>query len=184
MKIEPKTITLKNKQTVILRSPEVHEAQKFLDHLFITHSESYKFLESTAEPWKNFPLKKEEEIIEHFIATSNKFLVTAFIGDVIVGGLGVMGDARPFRTHCARLGMSIQKAYHNQGLGTQAMKYALENTAKAGLTRIELTVRDYNTSAIKLYENFDFKKVGTLNNAAMIDGELVNEYLYEKILTN
>ena len=183
MKIEPKTITLKNKQTAILRSPEVQEAQIFLDHLFITHTESYKFLESTAELWKNFSVKKEEGIIEHFITTSNKFLVTAFIDDVIVGGLGVMDDARPFRTHSVSLGMSIQKAYHNQGLGTQAMAYALENATKAELTRIELKVRDYNPSAIKLYENFNFKRVGTLNNAAIIDGKFVNEYLYEKLLT-
>jgi RimJ/RimL family protein N-acetyltransferase len=182
MKITPGEITLKNNKIITLRSPDPDEAQNLLDHLYITHSESYKNLDRTAESWKDFPLETEIEIIKGFVESKNKFFVTAFHDGKIIGGLGISGDGRPFRTHSATLGMSIQNAFKNQGLGSQMMSKAMEEAKKMGLHRIELTVRDYNESAIALYEKFSFEKVGTLKDTAKIDGGFVNEYLYQKIL--
>ena len=182
MKIEKKEIIVKDGRRLTLRSPEPEEAEKLLSHLFITHTESYENLDRTAESWKQFPVEKEKEIIKNFIDAKNKFFVTAFFEEKIVGGLGVSGDDRPFRNHNATLGMSIQNAFKNKGLGSEMMSYALENAEKASLHRIDLTVRDYNELAIHLYEKLGFQRVGKLIDAAKVDGKFVSEYLYQKLI--
>ena len=182
MKIEPKEIQLKNGLTLLMKSPAAEDARAFLDHLAITHKESFKNLDRTADSWKNFPVEQEAEIIKNFSLSKNKFFVFAEYKGRIVGGMGIAGDDRPFRIHSATLGMSIQNEFKNLGLGSQMIQYGLENAKLFGLGRIELTVREYNTSAIHLYEKFGFEKVGKLKMAAKIDGDFVNEYLYQKIL--
>ena len=165
-----------------MRAPEPEEANKLLKHLFITHTESYENLDRTAESWKEFPIEKEEEIIRNFSEEKNKFFVTAFSENEIVGGLGISGDGRPFRLHCATLGMSIQNAFKGKGLGTKMMEYALENCIKADFHRVELSVREYNLAAIHLYEKVGFQRVGKLEDAAKVDGKFVSEFLYQKLL--
>ena len=78
--------------------------------------------------------------------------------------------------------MSIQKAYGGMGLGTEMMKYTLSLAREAGFHRVELTVRSYNEPGIALYEGAGFQKVGLLKDAAFIDNEYVDEYLYQLIL--
>ena len=168
--------------SLILRSPEPKDAKVFLEHLYIAHLESYRNLDQTADFWKGFSVEKEKDIIEDFLQVKSKFLIAAFLNDKVVGGLGIVGEERPFRTHSARLGMSIQSIVGNKGLGSQMIKYALDSVSKCGLSRIELSVRDYNQPAIHLYEKFGFQRVGLLEKAAKVDGEFVSEYLYQLIL--
>lgn len=78
--------------------------------------------------------------------------------------------------------MSIQKAYGGIGLGMEMMKYTLSLARQAGFHRIELTVRTYNEPGIALYEKAGFQKVGLLKDAAFIDNEFADEYLYQLIL--
>ena len=56
-----------------------------------------------------------------------------------------------------------------------------EATAK-GFKRLELTVRTFNAAGIALYEKVGFERVGHLHRVALIDGELYDEYQYERML--
>ncbi|MBC7465350.1 MAG: GNAT family N-acetyltransferase, partial [Bdellovibrio sp.] len=51
-----------------------------------------------------------------------------------------------------------------------------------GLHRLELTVRAFNQSGIKLYETCGFELVGRLKDMAFIDGEFHDELYYQLIL--
>ena len=61
------------------------------------------------------------------------------------------------------------------------MEYTIES-AKPRFSRLELTVRTFNPSTIALYEKCGFEKVGLLKNAAFIDGEFMDELIYQRLL--
>ncbi len=182
MIIKSKTIQLKNGQQIILRSPRPDEAESLLQHLRISHSESYRNLNHAPHYWSGFSAEDEGEILADFESSKSKFMLSAFSGDKIIGGLGFVGSVGDFLKHNARIGMSIQKAFCNSGLGTEMMRYSLDLGKQHGFHRVELTVRTYNEAGISLYEKVGFQRVGLLKSAAFIDDEYVDEYLYQIIL--
>lgn len=182
MNIPCKSIVLKNGFNVQLRSPKPSEAELLIKHLQITHAESYRNLNNTADYWKNFSVVEEEKILTDFESSNCKFMLNAFYQDKIIGGLSFVGGMGNFLKHNARIGMSIQKAYFNIGLGRAMIEYALATAREAGFHRVELTVRTFNDSGIALYEKAGFKRVGLLKDVAFIDNAYVDEYLYQLIL--
>jgi RimJ/RimL family protein N-acetyltransferase len=176
-------ITLKNHQKLILRSIKPSEAQALLDHLIITAGESYQNLNRGKEYWEALPVADEEKMLTNLESANMRFMMGAFDGNKIVGGLGIFGsDPGTFTRFTGMLGISIQKAFQNTGLGTAMMKVAMEKCKEAGLHRLELSVRTYNPEGIKVYEKCGFRRIGTLTDTAFIDGKFVSEFLYEKIL--
>ena len=57
---------------------------------------------------------------------------------------------RPVFNHSGCLGMGIIQGYRNLGLGEHLIRQALMLAIDRGLTRVELTVQEHNTSAINL----------------------------------
>lgn len=182
MKIAPKKIVLKDGRELILRSPIPEDAQNFLNHLVMTHTESYRNLDRHAESWGKMPVEKEAAVIRDFEASASHFFIVALYDGRIVGGLGIMGDAKDFQRGNATLGMSIQNAFSGVGLGTELMKYALEQARKLEFHRLELRVRTYNGPAIALYEKVGFQRVGLLKESAFVDDSFVDEYIYQAII--
>ncbi|MES2803608.1 MAG: GNAT family protein [Bdellovibrionota bacterium] len=182
MKVESKSVTLKNGRQVILRSAAPSDAENILRHLRITHAESYKNLNQSVQHWNNFSASDEEKILADFENSAAKFMLVAFYEDRIVGGLGFWGYQAEFVKRSAGIGMSIQKEFCGSGLGTEMMNYTLVQAKQMKFHRIDLTVRTFNEAGIKLYEKVGFERVGLLKDAAFIDGEYVNEYSYQKIL--
>lgn len=159
------------------------EAQLLLDHLRISHRESYQNLNRDGQYWDKVTLEEEEKILTNLENANMRFMMGAYDGTRIVGGLGIFGsDPGTFTRFTGMLGISIQRAYQGTGLGTVMMNYAIEQCRSAGLHRLELSVRTYNPEAIALYEKVGFRRIGTLTDTAFIDGKFVSEYLYEKIL--
>ncbi len=182
MKISPKKVTLKSGKEVILRSPLASEAENLLSHLRITHSESYKNLNQSADYWDKFSVEGEAKILTDFENAKNKFMLCAFHNDRIIGGLGFVGYQAEFVRKNGSLGMSIQNEFSNSGLGAAMMKYTLELAKEFGFHRVDLTVRAYNHPGIKLYEKMGFQRIGLLKDAAFIDESFVDEYSYQIIL--
>lgn len=182
MKVNVKKINLKNGRNITLSSATPADAENILRHLRITHTESYKNLNQSAEHWNKFLASEEEKILAVFESSPEKFMLVALYEVRIVGGLGFWGYQSEFVKHSAGIGMSIQKEFCGTGLGTEMMNYMLAQAKQMGFHRIDLTVRTYNEAGIKLYEKVGFERVGLLKDAAFIDGEYVNEYSYQKIL--
>lgn len=181
MKINAKNIKTKNGKEIILRSPLATDAENLLNHLRITHTESYKNLNQSAEYWNKFAVEDEAKILAEFENSKNKFMLCAFYNGRIVGGLGFVGHQAEFVRKTGSLGMSIQNEFSDSGLGTLMMEYTLELAKEFGFHRIDLTVRTYNAPGIALYEKVGFKRIGLLKDAAFIDEKYVDEYSYQLI---
>jgi RimJ/RimL family protein N-acetyltransferase len=183
MKVDSKNFMLKNGRQITLRSASPSDAENILRHLRITHAESYRNLNQSADHWNKFLASDEEKILADFESSPAKFMLVALDEGRIVGGMGFWGYQSEFVKHSAGIGMSIQKEFCGTGLGTEMMKYMLVQAKQMGFRRVELTVRTFNEAGIKLYEKVGFERVGLLKDAAFIDGEYVNEYSYQKILS-
>lgn len=153
-----------------------------LEHLRISHAESYRNMNQSATFWNSFAVADEEKILADFENAKGKFMIAAFFADRIVGGLGFMGQMAEFTKQNGTIGMSIQNEFSNSGLGTEMMKYMLALAKQFGFHRVDLSVRTYNTGGIALYEKMGFERIGLLKEASFIDGEYVNEYSYQKII--
>lgn len=182
MIIEPKICILKNGLQVQMRSPLVSEASVVLDHLKITHLESYRNLNQGPEYWDHFSVEEEEKILKDHEVSSAKMMIGAFFQGKFIGILSLMGNWGEIQKHSAKLGISIQRAYCGQGIGTQLMNYALVKAKEVGFHRIELSVRTFNNEGIALYEKLGFEKVGILKEVELIDNKYADEYLYQIIL--
>eukprot|EP00918_Siedleckia_nematoides_P046107 GHVU01101062.1.p1 GENE.GHVU01101062.1~~GHVU01101062.1.p1 ORF type:complete len:225 (+),score=10.17 GHVU01101062.1:383-1057(+) len=147
IKVNSKEIILKNNKKVVFRSPLSADAENLLNHLRITHTESYKKLSQSALYWNTFSVADEEKILADFETSKSKFIVTAFFEGRIIGGLGFVGGMAEFLKKNASIEMSIQQEFCNSGLGTELMKYTLVLGKKFGFHRVNLTVRTNNASS-------------------------------------
>jgi ribosomal protein S18 acetylase RimI-like enzyme len=100
--------------------------------------------------------------------------VVAIYEGKIIGWCDVTTLDRPVFAHIGVLGMGVLAAYRGQGIGRALISIALNKARLKGLTRIELTVREKNLSAIALYEKFGFVAEGIHKNGVCIDGKYEN----------
>lgn len=182
MKIEPKKVTLKDGKIVILRSVKSDDSEDMLKHLTITHTESYKNMNQTADFWKSLSVEKEADILSDFESSDSKFMIVSTHEDKIIGGLGFVGSPGQFHRKNGSLGMSVQNEFSGLGLGTHMLEFSIDTAKNYGFHRMELSVRSYNEAGIALYEKTGFKRIGILKEIAFIDGEYVDEYSYQLIL--
>ncbi len=96
------------------------------------------------------------------------------LGRDVVGWCDVTPKSRPIYAHCGVLGMGLLPRFRGQGLGTRLITRTLHAARAFGLSRVELTVREDNRSAIALYEKVGFVTEGLQRNGALVDGEYEN----------
>ena len=69
-----------------------------------------------------------------------------------------------------------------QGIGTKLLSFA-ENWAKErNVKRLEITVIEENDAGVEFFEEMDFEKEGTRENAVKIKGEYFDELFMAKEL--
>ena len=102
---------------------------------------------------------------------------------VVVTDGAVVGwcDVVPNRTrvvysHCGTVGIGLLPQFRGKGIGRRLMQQAIDGAFAFGLTRIELTVRETNVSAIVLYKSLGFEVEGFHRNAVCIEGQYENLY--------
>ena len=182
MLISAKEIKIKNGKSIILKSPNTEDAQNLLNHLKNVSNQSYQNMNSPKNNWDNFSVEEEAKILADFASSSGKFMISSFDGDRIIGNLGCFGMGGEFLKFNSRIGMGLEKEFHNVGLGTSLLNYAIEIAKQNKIHRLELTVRTFNEGGIALYEKVGFRRVGILKEIASIDGIFYDEYMYEMIL--
>lgn len=84
--------------------------------------------------------------------------------------------------HIGTLGMGLLPEVRGRGLGSQLLDRAIKAAWTAGLSRIELTVRDDNLVARRLYEKFGFDVEGVLRKASIV-GDQVNDVVMMALLS-
>tara|TARA_B110001454_G_scaffold16145_1_gene14564 strand:+ start:51382 stop:51666 length:285 start_codon:yes stop_codon:yes gene_type:complete len=79
MKIPEKQVTLKNGMTVTIKSVKADDADLMLRHLQISHRESYKNLNQSADFWTKFSIEEEKRILGEFESGRNKFMLSVWL---------------------------------------------------------------------------------------------------------
>ena len=95
----------------------------------------------------------------------------ALEGDEVVGWCDIRRGSFASIAHRGTLGLGLRAPWRGRGLGRALMQATMDAGWRAGLTRIELTVRASNTRAIALYERMGFEHEGRMREAIRIDGE-------------
>jgi ribosomal protein S18 acetylase RimI-like enzyme len=98
----------------------------------------------------------------------------ALVGDRVVGWCDALPFERPTKAHGGVLGMGVKTEYRGVGIGRALIQATLEGARTAGLTRIELTVREDNERAIHLYRKLGFTHEGLKRNGVRVDGRYYN----------
>jgi ribosomal protein S18 acetylase RimI-like enzyme len=119
------------------------------------------------------PLERTRAFVLDHIKRGHPQFVAVSAGKV-VGWCDVTPNDRPIYAHAGVLGMGLLPQFRGQGIGTNLIRATLDAARSAGLRRVELTVRESNTGAIKLYQKVGFEIEGLQRNAILIDGAYEN----------
>jgi ribosomal protein S18 acetylase RimI-like enzyme len=92
----------------------------------------------------------------------------------VVGWCDVLPRGRPIYAHAGVLGMGLLPPFRGQGIGRRLLQQTVDAARAKGLTRVELTVREDNASAIALYKRMGFVAEGLQRNAFRVDGRYEN----------
>ena len=94
----------------------------------------------------------------------------------VVGWCDVTPKERPIYAHGGVLGMGLLPPFRGRGIGTKLIWSVLAAARRAGMHRVELTVRETNASAIALYRKAGFAVEGLQRDAVHVDG------IYENVI--
>lgn len=100
----------------------------------------------------------------------------ALDGEKVVGWCDISSLDRPVFEHAGGLSLGIIREYRDKGVGKKLLTVALQAAKGRGLSRVELTVRERNPVAIKLYERAGFVKEGLHIKAVKINGKYENHF--------
>ena len=175
MYIKSKAVKLKNGQTVILRSPDMFDAEQLLEHMKKTSAETY-FMSRYPEEI-TVSVESQSRFLQMIENDSDNFMLAAYIDGRMIGNAAVtrVRDNIKYR-HRANFGISLQEEVCSLGLGTIMMQEILEIVKHTAFEQLELTVFADNVRAIRLYEKVGFEQVGIMPRAYKLkDGSYHDE---------
>jgi len=94
----------------------------------------------------------------------------ALVDGRVVGWCDIQSTFGQARAHVGILGIGLLPDARGHGIGTRLLQSAIATAWSRGLTRIELTVRDDNTTARALYERLGFEHEGIQRRSMRVDG--------------
>ncbi|MDO9058758.1 MAG: GNAT family N-acetyltransferase [Bradyrhizobium sp.] len=121
------------------------------------------------------PLESFRAFVLDIIKRGRPEFVAVSAGEV-VGWCDVLPKDRPIYVRTGVLGMGLLPPFRGQGIGTDLIRRSLAAARAFGLHRVELTVRENNTSAVQLYKKVGFEVEGLQRDAVQVDG------VYENVL--
>jgi ribosomal protein S18 acetylase RimI-like enzyme len=88
----------------------------------------------------------------------------------IAGHIDLRGHPERHTGHRCLLGMGVDRAFRQQGLGGALLAHAAQWALVSGIQWIDLQVLSVNTPAINLYQRHGYRKTGEIPNMFHIDG--------------
>ncbi len=135
------------------------------------HTKSYhRALDSIAREGKYLSfleaptLESTQVFIDECISHEDIFYI-ALVNNEVIAWCNIKLSDREIYKHVGLLGIGVIADFRGQKLGSQLMRMVIEEAKEKGLKRIELTVRENNKTAIRLYEKLGFKIEGVHLNA-------------------
>ncbi len=180
MKIHPINFKIDHNE-IILRSPELSEAGLLLTYFQNLFHESSIFMQHESNFYDDKIVADQERFLNLFNGSDKSFVIAAFLGPEIVGHIIVDSFGFTRTGHRAKLVMGVLNKMQHQGLGSQLLKLAIEQSEATNTHSLELQVKSFNAPAIRLYDKFDFERIGSIPAAACIDGEYSDEHIYQRL---
>ena len=100
----------------------------------------------------------------------------------VVARLSVARDPHQSSRHVAHLGLMVAAGYRRRGIGRALLEQAVAWARDAGVRKLELHVFPWNEPAIRLYEQFGFKREGFREAHYRRGAELVDVILMAYLL--
>jgi RimJ/RimL family protein N-acetyltransferase len=131
----------------------------------------------------NLTVEEEQQLLADFAAAENSISLIAEVDGQIVGEINCKGGKRQATRHSALLGISVDQAWRNQGIGNALMAQAINWARGTGIvTRLELQVYARNSRAIWLYEKFGFQVEGRRRRVIYQNGEYLDDLVMALLL--
>jgi RimJ/RimL family protein N-acetyltransferase len=167
---------LKNGLELSISKAIKEDAKALIEYLNIVGGESDNLL--FGKHGFHMSAEDEERYIEHMKdAKASALLVGKINGEIVCVG-SIQAPGRERISHQADIAVSVKKAYWNIGIGTELMKTLIVFAKQSGVTEVlHLGVRADNFSAIRLYENVGFRKIGVYEKFFKINGNYHDEIL-------
>lgn len=177
-----KQIILKDGEICLLRNAQETDAQQILDQIRQTSGET-QFLARYPDEIR-MSLLQEQEFLNRVEEDKRSIIITAFLGDNLVGNIG-MTPINPLERyrHRAEIGLSVKKDYWGRGIGSALVISAMEAALAAGYEQVELEVMAGNSTAESLYQKFGFQTYGIRPDSFLFrDGRREDAHLMMKKL--
>ena len=176
-------VRLRNDEACLLRSLEPSDAKEALAVCRKAAGETLNMMRYEDE-W-TMTVEQEAQFIERQLVSPKALMLGAFV-DVRMAGTAIFQSVHPGdrARHRAGVGISILKAYWNQGVGTAMMRALIDAAKTTSLEQLELSVVSTNKSAIRLYTRCGFETYGRLPQMMKYrDGTYADENLMMLDLT-
>lgn len=184
MYFAPKTITLKDGRTAILRSPLPKQDAADMRQYLIDVAGETPFLGAYPEERESLTIEQEQGFLQRMLDAEGELSLVAEVDGHLAGNCQVTFSSRLKMRHRGRIAIGLRRAYWNLGLGTAMMRELIDVARRReGVIQLELECIEGNSRARALYEKLGFRIVGVMPNAIRLkDGTLLNEYLMSKEL--
>ena len=143
---------------IVIREALAKDAGQLIQHLKEIGGESDNL--SFGEGEFSVTPEQEEMFLENLHNDKTSIFLVACKDGEIVGNGSLSGMPRRM-SHRAELSIAVRKHYWGQGIGSMLMKELIQYAKENGIEIINLDVRKDNEQAIRLYEKFGFRHIGT-----------------------
>ncbi len=159
---------------------QLDDSSKMISYLASIASESDNL---TFKPGEFIPsIEDEKRFIQSHLENENCFALVAIKDDRIIGNLSFKGGNTIRLKHTGEFGVSVLKEYWGNGVATELIKGLLEWAKKSPITKINLKVKEDNSTAISIYKNFDFEIEGKIRRDFCINGKYYDSIIMGKII--
>ncbi|SMC72471.1 GNAT family N-acetyltransferase [Papillibacter cinnamivorans] len=177
MRLENRTVKLKDGRPCLLKSPAEEDAEEMIVHLRQTSGET-DFMARYEDEIRITP-DEEKRYLSGLLADPRSLLITALIDGRVAAAAGFnpVSPNEKYR-HRAVFGISVKKAYWGLGVGSSVLEAVIEAAKAAGYGQLELEVVSDNERAVALYQKHGFIIYGTRERSFLLrDGSCRAEHL-------
>ena len=157
---------------VILRTPRMRDLDNFLEFINSLVDEGAEILVE-----KRTTREAEADWLGKLLADIEKgsaICVAGEVGGKVVANSEVRRGTGK-RSHVGTLGIGIRDGYRDVGIGTEMMRVLVQESRRAGLRLLRLTVFNSNLRARHVYEKAGFREVGKMPKAIRQGDRYVDE---------
>ncbi|MBN1823102.1 MAG: ribosomal protein S18-alanine N-acetyltransferase [Endomicrobiales bacterium] len=120
----------------------------------------------------SFPVPWTRGMFERELALAISRFFAVMSGDRVIGYAGYW----QIEDEAHLVNLAVHPDFRKQGVGKRTLEFIMEESRKAGLSKILLEVRESNLPARKMYGSLGFKNSGTRPDYYITEDAVLMEY--------